>query len=153
MHQTRWTNMTCSANRLKTQHKPRGAVLKNRIKDIHSMELCWSAKVFHWPGFHHRWSGPGCGVWPRSVVEILVVPAHGALLPLPPAVAANTEIRWLKHQDFYKLCLSTIHFLELQSFYGRRHDTSPTRDETVALSVTATKSLMRGKSQAYCNRP
>lgn len=53
--------------------------------------LCGSETVFHWPGFHRRWSGPGCGAWPRSEVEILASLAHGAWLPPLPAVAVTNR--------------------------------------------------------------
>lgn len=51
----------------------------------------WTNEIFHWPGFRRRWSGPGCGAWPRSEVEILVALAHGALPPPLPAVAATNR--------------------------------------------------------------
>lgn len=61
--------------------------------------------VFHWPGFRRRWSGPGCGAWPRSEVEILVAPVHGALLPPLPAVAATN--RGKKKDTNYKMFSQT----------------------------------------------
>lgn len=40
--------------------------------------------AFHWPGFHRRWSAPGCDVWPHWVVVKWASQAHGASqLPLP----------------------------------------------------------------------
>lgn len=151
MHQTSWMHMTCSAKDLHSRNHTE-LWWKTR-KAVHCTGPCWSANAFHWPGFHHRWSEPGCGAWPRSAVEILVFPARGASLPLPPAVAANnTQIRGLKGTEAFT---DKPWFVFYSFSWGAEFLVAPLPTAVVRLplSVIATKRLMPGKSQTSCSGP